>query len=290
MNLFRFKYRKQNQQDEEDNIYSDETKATGKSSEYYKDLKNDTENASNNKQEKPNFSSRLRAVYQHINKTLKLSNQVLNEVDNNIGKQIDTEPTNDQIKVKSFDVNEFNPEKSDMHEKDIPIDSLKLFQKQVNTKKSNIELEQQRNIRNENPYVSFPTKDESNLNIFEVKFSNELATLKKEEKKLNLNKQENTPDDTNTEIYQSIKELDTDKEEDELEDYKGLINRNDYDSVARNNDQNNDKKTKEDEHASIYSTPTNIRLPNQTPPSSVSKSLNSSKAFLLNESTNETDA
>ena len=253
-------------------------------------MKNDTlplEKENSNKQEKLTFSSRLRAVYQHINQTLKLSNQVLDEVNNNVAKQIDTEPIKtDQIKVKSFDVNEFNPEKSDILEKDIPIDSLKLFQKQVNTKKSNIELEKQRNIRNENPYVSFPAKNESNLNIFEVKFSNELATLKKEEKKINFQKQENVSDEINTEIYQSIKELDTDKEEDELEDYNGFITQHETDS----NVLNNEKKSQEDDHASIYSTPTNIRLPNQTPQSTVSKSLNSSKALLLNESINETDA
>lgn len=272
------------------------------------------------------FNSRLKNFYKNINQTLLTSNKIIKNGKKDLDFNKEDAKLNNHQQTKTFNINEFNPNDVDVKfEKDIPIDKLKLFKASVTSlKKSNIEHEQENNNRVENAYVTNPTAgcvkydlkeydsiiskgDKQGLQIYEVNFDNNFAYITP---KLHLIEPPPLPIVANaksaddTEIYQSINELD---EEHESDDRNELIEnlaksqpgqQNKFDETNQSLNETCDSTTKimlkdsENDYnqSMIYATPTNKRVLNVTNDNDTSmQNQNSSIIRLLNDN-DETQA
>ncbi|CAF0773819.1 unnamed protein product [Brachionus calyciflorus] len=257
--LFAFRS-KTKQQTEEDTIYDVNDSKSIHSGNYNDEYQNvsiistislnkETPNKLKKSTNKQTFNDRLKKLYQNLNKTLHLSNNLMKQ--SNIGSK-NLNSTMNLDKSNIYNPNEFNPNESDINfEKDIPIDKLKLFNKTSMTslKKSNLEreqeLEQQKRYdlnRSENHYVTMPVRkssepqsgEDGKLEIYEVNFENNFAYLTPANKPT-----ENDAKSEDTEIYHSINDFGNDckellKDQMNKSSHRGTISEEDIYSTPSN--------------------------------------------------------
>lgn len=273
-----FSFRKQsNQQSEEDTIYDMNDSKSVHSSHYNDEYQNvsiistislnkETPCKSRNLENKLSFNQRLGKFYKNLNKTLNISRILLKN--DSFANTQDTNSTTKLDKQNIYLPNEFNLNESDLKlESSVPLDRLKFFKSSENlTKRQNNKTDDLN--RSENLYVTIQAvksnserhTEDGKLEIYEVNFDENFAYLTPSSKSPSPSK------DRELDFYHSINDFGN--------DYRELLNEH-------------MKKTSQCLNEDIYSTPSNEELKSN---GEACRNLDNSVINLLNHENDETNA